>query len=80
MKIEEMHNSLDEVFFKILKKPSLVQKYMIPLRDHPFKTSEFFREERSKIGQIYRRILVKNCQQEGVGVQNGNLDIVGAGK
>ena len=35
------------------------------VRDHPFKTSEFFRGEGSKICQVCRRIVVKNCRREG---------------
>ena len=31
------------------------------LRDHPFKTSAICRGQGSKIGQICRRIVVKNC-------------------
>ena len=32
-----------------------------PLKDHPFKTSAFFRGEGSKICQICQRIVLKNC-------------------
>ena len=37
---------------------------------HSFKTLAFLRGERSKIGQICWRIVVKNCRQRGVKVKN----------
>ena len=47
-----------------------VQDFLIkldikPLRDYPFKTSACSRGEGSKICQICRRIVLKNCRRQG---------------
>ena len=49
----------------------LLHKWIISFRDHPFKTSKFFRGEGSEIFQICTRIVVKKTANErGVGVKN----------
>ena len=50
--------------------PVSIVLIFFPSRNHPFKMSAFFRGEGSKIGQICRQIVVKNCRREGVGVKN----------
>ena len=55
--------------------PFIQRMYLVVLvfRDHPLKTSAFFKGEGSKICQICRRIVVKKCRRSTVQQDSSDL-------